>query len=429
MSLASRTPVRVVLSDRSFRRLWLAGALASAMRWLDTLVLGVFVFDLTGSAFLVALLFFTRQVPRILFALAIGTLADRIDRRRMLMVCFTLLTAVSALLGMLVATGRIEYWHLLAASFVAGTLWAVEFPVRRAMLGDVVPRDLIGRAMALDIGTSSLTRVFGPLTGGILLAVIGAEAAFFTQAVTFLLALTVLATLSYTPPERSAEAKAPLADLVDGVRYIRRRRLLAGAFLASLLMNIFGFPYLTMVPVIGKETLGLDAVGVGMLQSAEGFGALIGATLIASLAPTRIYTFLYIGGIAFFMTMVMLFSRSEIFLLSLVFLWMAGFGMASYTSMQTTLFVASAPPQLRGRVIGTASMALGGNPLGALSVGVTAELLGAPIATTLMSVEGLFALSAVVLAWPELRRHLTSTHPYPGPWSPSTPRSRTRPNS
>ena len=188
------------------------------------------------------------------------------------------------------------------------------------------------------------------------------------------------------------------------MRYIRRRRLLAGAFLASLLMNVFGFPYLTMVPVIGKETLGLDAIGVGMLQSAEGFGALIGATLIASLAPTRIYTFLYVGGIAFFMAMVLLFSRSEIFLLSIVFLWMAGFGMASYTSMQTTLFVASAPPQLRGRVIGTASMALGGNPLGALSVGVTAELLGAPIATTLMSVEGLFALSAVVLAWPELRR-------------------------
>ncbi len=404
MSQASRAPVRLVLSDRSFRRLWLTGALTSAMRWLDTLVLGVFVFDLTGSAFLVALLFFTRQVPRILFALVIGTLADRVDRRLMLMVCFTLLTAVSALLGTLVATGRIEYWHLLAASFVAGTLWAVEFPVRRAMLGDVVPRELIGRAMAIDIGTSSLTRVFGPITGGILLAVIGAEAAFFTQAVTFLLALAVLATLSYTPPARSAEAKAPLADLVDGVRYIRRRRLLAGAFLASLLMNIFGFPYLTMVPVIGKETLGLDAVGVGMLQSAEGFGALIGATLIASLAPTRIYTFLYVGGIAFFMAMVMLFSRSEIFLLSLVFLWMAGFGMASYTSMQTTLFVASAPPQLRGRVIGTASMALGGNPLGALSVGVTAELLGAPIATTLMSVEGLLALSAVVLAWPELRR-------------------------
>ena len=404
MSQGPRTPVRVVLSDRSFRRLWLTGALASAIRWLDTLVLGVFVFDLTGSAFLVALLFFTRQVPRILFALAIGTLADRVDRRLMLMACFSLLTAVSAVLGALVLTDRIEYWHLLAASFVAGTLWAVEFPVRRAMLGDVVPRELIGRAMALDIGTSSLTRVFGPLTGGILLAAIGAEAAFFTQAVTFLLALAVLATLSYVPPERSAAPQAPLADLVDGVRYIRRRRLLAGAFLASLLMNVFGFSYLTMVPVIGKETLGLDAVGVGMLQSAEGFGALIGATLIASLAPTRIYTFLYVGGIAFFMTMVLLFSRSEIFLLSIVFLWMAGFGMASYTSMQTTLFVASAPPQLRGRVIGTASMALGGNPLGALSVGVTAELLGAPIATTLMSVEGLLALSAVVLAWPELRR-------------------------
>ena len=404
MPQAPRAPVRVVLADPSFRRLWLTGALASAMRWLDTLVLGVYVFDLTGSAFLVALLFFTRQLPRILFALAIGTLADRADRRLMLMVCFALLAAVTAVLGVLVLTDRIEYWHLLAASFLVGTLWAVEFPVRRAMLGDVVPRDLIGRAMALDIGTSSLTRVFGPLTGGILLAGIGAEAAFLTQAVTFVLALGVLATLSYTPPPRIGVAQAPLADLLDGVRYIRRRSLLTGAFLASLLMNVFGFPYLTMLPVIGKETLGLGAVGVGVLQSTEGLGALIGATLIASLAPTRIYTFLYVGGIALFMTMVLLFSRSDVFLLSLLLLWVAGFGMASYTSMQTTLFVASAPPELRGRVIGTASMALGGNPLGALSVGVTAELLGAPIATTLMSVEGLLALSLVVLTWPELRR-------------------------
>ena len=383
----------------------MTGALTSAMRWLDTLVLGVYVFDLTGSAFMVALLFFTRQVPRILFSLAIGTLADRVDRRRMLMACFGLLTIIAALLGVLVVTERIEYWHLLGASFVAGTLWAVEFPVRRAMLGDVVPRELIGRAMALDIGTSSLTRVFGPLTGGILLATIGAEAAFFTEAVIFLIALGVLATLSYSPPARSGHPQAPLADLMDGVRYISRRRLLSGAILASLLMNIFGFPYLTMLPVIGKETLGLSAVGVGLLQSSEGLGALIGATLIASLAPTRIYTFLYIGGIALFMAMVMLFSRSEVFILSLFLLWMAGFGMASYTSMQTTLFVASAPPEIRGRVIGTASMALGGNPIGALSVGFTAEWLGAPIATTLMSIEGLVALSLVVLAWPELRRH------------------------
>ena len=165
-------------------------------------------------------------------------------------------------------------------------------------------------------------------------------------------------------------------------------------------------------------------MGVGVLQSAEGFGALMGATLIASLAPTRIYTFLYVGGIALFMSMVLLFSRSEVFALSLLLLWGAGFGMASYTSMQTTLFVASAPAELRGRVIGTASMALGGNPLGALSVGVTAEALGAPIATMLMSIEGLAVLALVLLAWPELRRPFViegddDTAPAP-PASPST---------
>jgi MFS family permease len=394
----------LVLADGAFRRLWLTGALTSAMRWFDMLVLGVFVFDLTGSAFQVALMFFTRMVPRILFALAIGTLADRVDRRLMLMAGFGLLSVVSALLGVLVLTDRIEYWHLLATSFVAGTLWAVEFPVRRAMLGDIVPRELIGRAMAIDIGTSSLTRVFGPVTGGVLLAAIGAEAAFLTEAVVFMLAVGVLATLEYTPPLRTGRAQSAIADLLDGVRYIRTRRLLAGALLASVVMNGFGFPYLSMLPVIGKDTLGLSAVGVGLLQSAEGLGALIGATLIASLAPTRIYTFLYVGGIALFMTMVLLFSRSEMFVLSLLMMWVAGFGMASYTSMQTTLFVTSAPPELRGRVIGTASMALGANPLGALAVGVTAEAMGAPIATTLMAIEGLVVLSLVALAWPELRR-------------------------
>jgi MFS family permease len=403
-SPAATHPIRLVLANGEFRRLWLTGALTSAMRWLDMLVLGVFVFDLTGSAFQVALLFFTRMVPRILFALAIGTLADRVDRRRMLMACFALLSVVSVLLGVLVLTDRIEYWHLLGTSFIAGTLWAVEFPVRRAMLGDLVPRELLGRAMALDIGTSSLTRIFGPVTGGVLLSTIGAEAAFLTQAVVFVLAVAVLAGLRYTPPRRSGTPQSAIADLLDGVRYIRRRRLLAGALLASLVMNSFGFPYLSMLPVIGKETLGLSAVGVGVLQSAEGFGALIGATLIASLAPTRSYTFLYVGGIALFMSMVLLFSRSEVFALSLLLLWGAGFGMASYTSMQTTLFVASAPAELRGRVIGTASMALGGNPLGALSVGVTAEALGAPIATMLMSIEGLAVLALVLMAWPELRR-------------------------
>ncbi len=359
-SPAATHPIRLVLANGEFRRLWLTGALTSAMRWLDMLVLGVFVFDLTGSAFQVALLFFTRMVPRILFALAIGTLADRVDRRRMLMACFALLSVVSVLLGVLVLTDRLEYWHLLGTSFIAGTLWAVEFPVRRAMLGDLVPRELLGRAMALDIGTSSLTRIFGPVTGGVLLSTIGAEAAFLTQAVVFVLAVAVLAGLRYTPPRRSATPQSAIADLLDGVRYIRGRRLLAGA--------------------------------------------LMGATLIASLAPTRIYTFLYVGGIALFMSMVLLFSRSEVFALSLLLLWGAGFGMASYTSMQTTLFVASAPAELRGRVIGTASMALGGNPLGALSVGVTAEALGAPIATMLMSIEGLAVLALVLLAWPELRR-------------------------
>lgn len=396
--------LRLVLANPGFRRVWLTGALASAMRWLDLLVLGVFVFDLTGSAFKVALLFFFRMAPRILLALPLGMLSDRVSRQRMLVVTFAALAVISAALGALVISGRVEYWHLLVGTFLTGIFWTTEFPVRRAMIGDVVPRELVGRAFAVDIGTSAVARMLGPLTGGALLQAIGAEAAFLTQAVAFVLATLVIASLRYTPPPRLAPPASAMAEMIAGLRYVRARSLLVGAILVSFAMNLFGFPYTAMVPVIGKETLGAAPLGVGFLQSAEGVGALLGALLIATLAPTRVYARMYVVGTGFFLLMVLAFSASTSYPLSVALLFLAGFGMAAYTAMQVTLIVAGSAPEMRGRVMGAVSLSLGGNPIGALNVGILAGLLGAPIATAIMAVEGLAAVALIALWFPPLRR-------------------------
>ena len=396
--------LRLVLANPGFRRVWLAGALASAMRWLDLLVLGVFVYDLTGSAFHVGLLFFFRMAPRIVLALPLGMLSDRMSRQSMLVVTFAALSVISAALAALVISGRVEYWHLAVGTFLTGIFWTTEFPVRRAMIGDVVPREIVGRAFAVDIGTSAVARMLGPLTGGALLQVIGAGAAFLTQAVALLLAMVVIASFRYVPPPRLEAPASPVADMVAGLHYVRVRPLLVGAILVSLAMNLFGFPYTSMVPVIGKETLGAEPLGVGFLQSSEGVGALLGAMLIATLAPTRIYARMYLFGSAFFLALVLAFSASTVYPLSVACLFVAGFGMAAYTAMQVTLIVAGSAPEMRGRVMGAVSLSLGGNPIGALNVGILAGLFGAPIATAVMAVEGLASMLLIALFFPPLRR-------------------------
>ncbi len=416
--------LRLVLANPGFQRVWATGALASAMRWLDLLVLGVFAFDLTGSAFKVALLFFFRMAPRLLLALPLGTLSDRVSRQLMLVVTFAALAVISAALGALVLSGQIEYWHLLVGTFLTGIFWTTEFPVRRAMIGDVVPRELVGRAFAIDIGTSAVARMVGPLTGGALLQVIGAEAAFFTQAVTFVFAMLIIASLHYTPPLRVGPPASAITELFEGLRYLRARQLLIGGILVSFLMNLFGFPYTSMVPVIGKEILGVDPLGVGMLQSAEGLGALIGATLIATLAPTRIYARMYVLGTGLFLIMVTAFSGSTTYTLSFALLFIAGFGMAAYTSMQVTLMVAGSAPEMRGRVMGAVSLSLGGNPIGALNVGILAGTFGAPIATAIMGIEGLTMLALIALRYPALRQPFTLfTDTSPPTSAPHAPRA------
>ena len=402
-----RPSIGGVLSNAAFRRLWLTGALASAMRWLDLLVLGVFVFDLTDSALKVAIFFFFRMIPRVLFGVAIGTIADRVSRQTLLIIGFVALSLISMVLGVLVLADRVEYWHLLVGAFVAGIFWSNEFPVRRAMIGDVVPRVLIGRAIAIDIGTSAFTRMLGPFLGGALLEGIGAEAAFFVEAVTFIAAALVVASLRYTPPARAGPRASPRRDVADAFRYVRASDLLMGVFAVSFVMNLLAFPYTSMVPAIGRDTLDIDAVRIGLLFSAEGLGAVLGSALIAGRAPERSYARIYYFGSIFFLVCVLLFSRSEIYPLSLAMLWLAGFGMTSFATMQTTLVVASAAPEMRGRALGALSLSIGSNPLGALHIGLLASALGAPLATSISAAEGIVVLAVVGLMWPVLRGEFT----------------------
>jgi predicted MFS family arabinose efflux permease len=169
-------------------------------------------------------------------------------------------------------------------------------------------------------------------------------------------------------------------------------------------VNLFGFSYVSMVPVIGEQRLGLGAVAVGVLMSAEGFGALIGSLCVAAWVRTRHFTVIYMLGSTLYLAMILAFSLSPWYTAAIVLLFTGGLGIAFFGSMQSTLIFFSAIPRMRTRIMGVLVACIGAGPVGVLHVGLLAEWLGAHQAVTIIAVEGLVALAVCALIWPELRR-------------------------
>jgi MFS family permease len=169
---------RSLMHDGRFVRLWLAGALAGTMRWLELLVIGVFTFQLTGSPSAVALMTFARLGPMLVLGLPAGAVADRYDRKWVYTGGLVVLTLVASGLFLLALSGRLALWHVALGAAVNGTFWAGEFPIRRTMMGEMVGRERVAPAMALDSLTSNATRAIGPVVGGALYQLIGLEGAF-----------------------------------------------------------------------------------------------------------------------------------------------------------------------------------------------------------------------------------------------------------
>ena len=194
-----------------------------------------------------------------------------------------------------------------------------------------------------------------------------------------------------------------LASVGEGLRYVRSQPALMGTMAITVIMNIWGFPYANMVPVLGREELGLSAFPIGILMSSEGVGALIGSLLVAAFARQPHFKKLYLYGAFLLISSVVVFSLSRVYELSLLITFVAGFGVAGFTTMQATLPYVLSPPEMRARVMGVLSVCVGTGPIGMLNIGLMAEWLGAAAALTIAGIEGLIALTIAFLVWREIR--------------------------
>jgi predicted MFS family arabinose efflux permease len=403
---ARREPGRIAqaLAMPAYRRLWGIGALITTVRWLEMLALGFFVFQLTGNEFLTALVFTLRMAPMLMFGIATGFIADHVPRRFLLVVSLAFSTSISAFMGLVVFSGRVEYWHIAVATFLSGVFWAFDRPVRRPLVAEAVGPDNVGVAMGIESTTMQATRMIGPLFGGVFVASIGMHGVYFIGAGLQLAALLMALGVAASGIKADIARVNVLSDLREGFRYVRANRLIIGTLAVTVFVNMWGFSYSSQMPVIAKTELGVGAVALGVLGTMEGMGGFLGALAISAWATSRTYTRIYLYGSFLFLTAVVLFALSRWYPLSVAVLFAGGFGMAAFGSMQSTLMLVSTAPEMRGRVMGVLVVCIGAGPIGALHVGLLADLFGAPTALLVSAFEGLAALAIAALVWPELRR-------------------------
>ena len=375
------------------------GGLTGFIRWFQLLALGVYTFEITGSPFLVSLVPVLWGLPLTFCGPIIGGIADRVNRKVLLAATIATIFCVAMTMATIAYNGELTFTHIAIASVLSGLFWATDMPIRRRLIGDVSGGHL-SAAMGLDAATNSATRMFGPLMGGAMLQIFGITGVYILSAGVYAAALLLILAVQLPTLVRRTVPPSLIRDLSAGVRFVWGNWELRRVFSVTIVFNAFGFPFTAMIPILGREQLGLQPFLVGFLSSLEGFGAFIGALVIAMVARPTLYAKIFCAGAVFYMVLILYLSALAYvsggplhsFFAAALTLTAIGISGAGFAAMQSTLTYMNAEPEYRSRVLGVLALCIGTGPLGFINIGWMAESYGLPTALAIMAIEGLFLM-------------------------------------
>lgn len=394
---AARFKTFASLRYRDYRLLWIGTAVMSTGQWLQQVVLSWLVFEMTGSAFLLGLINGVRFLPFLFTSLIGGVLADRIDRRRLMLWTQWYVFAVTLLMGLLFLTGRVAVWHLFAFTFISGVGWSLTMPVRQSIVPSLVPRAQLLNAVALSSAAFNITRTVGPAIGGFLLAAIGASGTFLVQAALYAIVLVMIAAMRVPAVVRPAGARATTAwgSMVEGFRYIRATPVVGTLLLLGLVPMLLGMPYQTLLPIFAADIYDIGPGGLGILIGFAGLGSFLATMAVASLGdfPRKgLVQLLALGALG--VTLV-IFSQIAWLPLALAVLVVVGAAQMGYGTLNQTQLQTITTDDMRGRVQSVYMLNVGLVPAGSFAAGGIAALIGAPATVALMGalIAGIAALA------------------------------------
>ncbi len=367
-----------VLKNRNFTLMWGGLIISNSGSWMTLVGLGWLVYNLTGSSVALGLVGAARAVPMVVLPPMGGVVADRLPRLKLLKVTQTISCGLSLLLATLVATDLIQVWQIVVFSFLTGVVNAFDQPTRQALLPDLVRREDLTKAVALQSSAWQGSALFGPTLAGLTIATLGVAGAFFFDGVSFLVVVATLFMMRGVP-ERSAirgEPRTFTGDLDAGLSYVRRTPLILNLLLISTVAGIFGRSFQQLLPAFADESFHKGSFGLGVLVSAPGAGALAGAVVITMLADVRRKGLVLLGAMLSFALALVAFSASRNFAVGLVLLFFVGLLSLVFMSMITTITQLEAEPAMRGRVMSLITVTMQGfSPLGGLLIGSLASLI------------------------------------------------------
>ena len=390
--------------DRNYRLLWPANLLAYSSRWMQMTLLAWLVLELTDSELRVALVGVFAMTPMLLLGLVGGMLADAGDRRRMLMAAYGMSFVAALVMSVLLWTGSEQYWHAYAVILVGGIAWAFDMPARRSLVHDLLGRTGVTNGVALDSMGQSFSMMAGPALAGGLITVLGVKGGYLAVTLFLLTSLVLVNRLQLSAPRsRRPRSESAVASLAGGLTYVLGNQALRATVLVTLAMNILMFPYANLVPVIARDVLHVGPGLMGVLQSASGLGAAIGAVSIASWLTLRHHGRVYLGGAALSCVAVLFFSFSQWYAVSFPLLLVVGLGTSGFSTMQSTIVMLTADQDMRGKALGVITIAIGTAPVGAFALGVMAERIDAPFAIRTNAAAGILAVGLIAAIAPALR--------------------------
>jgi MFS family permease len=393
------------LKHRNYN-LWFRGQIVSLMgTWMQQTAQGYLVFQLTGSPVYLGYVGFAAGVPAWLFTLYGGVIADRVEKRKLLIVTQTAMMLLAFALAALVFSNLVQPWHIVALAFLLGVANAFDAPARLAIVGEMVSREDLTNAIALNATMFNTGTAIGPAVAGVTYALVGPAWCFMLNGVSFVAVIVALLLIKIDPrPAPSGRASA-WAALLEGLRYISRDPAIRTLIGLVGVTALFGVSFATLFPAWAVSVLGGDATTAGLIPSARGVGALIGALTIASLGSFKFKGKLLSYGSLAFPLLLLIFAQLRSLPWSLLALLLSGIAIIMIMNVANALVQSLAPDALRGRIMSVYSLTFFGlMPVGALWAGAAAEVAGEPAAVTLGAVVALVFAGGLWVFAPWLRR-------------------------
>jgi len=374
--------------NSDFRILWSAGCMTGIARAMEFLALSLYALQELGIPYLVTIIFAARMLPMSLLGILIGTISERISPVLVIKFIYTLSTICTGIAVILVFIDYFNIFYAFFLAFINGITWVVDLAVRRRVLADNIEKTLLSSSLAMETMSNNATRLIGPLFAGSLYAFVGLTGIFSLQFLMYVLAFILISKFEKTKnhidilfTNNSMESRLKqnwahglLDEILKTGKNAYKLVNLRLVLIITLIFNIFGFPLVSLIPVLGREKLLLNEFNIGILASSEGLGALIGALIIGNLSPQKYLLGIFVTGVSGFFVGMFLFSYSPSLLIAFISLTFGGIFLSGFSTMQGAL-VYQASSKSRGNNFGILVTCIGTAPLGLLNLAWIVKLI------------------------------------------------------